>query len=321
MSHNCVIILNPALGPLRFAEKLPPSVHLFTSDDRAVLEKHLPEADVVVNAAFGGEPFRSLFPLARNVKWVHSLSAGVENILSPELIASPVPLTNGRGVFRASLAEFVIGAMLFFAKDFRRLLRNQQAGKWEPFDIELLEGKTLGIAGYGGIGQASAKLARAFGMRVIAVRRRAALSTGDPSLDAVYAPEQLEDMLAASDYVLVAAPNTPETRGMIGGPELSFLKPTAVIINVGRGPVIVETALVQALENKHIRGAALDVFDHEPLPAGHPFYSLDNVLLSPHAADHTAGWVELAVDFFAENFHRFEKGEPLQNIVDKKAGY
>lgn len=318
-STKCVIILNPSLGPLRFAEKLPPSVNLITSNDRAILEQHVPEADVLVNAAFSGEPFRSLFPLAKKVKWVHSLSAGVENILSPELVSSPVPLTNGRGVFRTSLSEFVIGAMLFFAKDFRRLVKSQEAGKWEPFDIELLEGKTLGIVGYGGIGQASAKLARAFGMRVIAARRRH--TTDDPNLDMVYAPEQLEDMLVASDYVLVAAPNTPETRGMIGEPELSFMKSTAVIINVGRGPVIVETALVQALENKHIRGAALDVFDHEPLPAGHPFYSLDNVLLSPHSADHTAGWVELAVDFLAENFRRFENGEPLQNTVDKKAGY
>src|SRR5207253_9295112 len=169
--------------------------------------------------------------------------------------------------------------------------------------------------------RATAELAHAFHMRVLAIRRRAALSQNDPNLDAVYAPGQLEEMLAASDYVLVAAPNTPETRGMIGEPELNFMKSTAVIINVGRGPVIVETALVQALENKRIRGAALDVFDHEPLPDKHPFYSLDNVLLSPHCADHTVGWVELAVDMFVENFRRFQEGQPLHNIVDKKAGY
>ncbi|MDQ2946086.1 MAG: D-2-hydroxyacid dehydrogenase [Acidobacteriota bacterium] len=317
---KCVVISNPAV-PLRIAEKLPPSVNLFMSGDRASLEQHVSDADVLVNAAFSGEPFRSLFPQGKNLKWIHSLSAGVENILSPEVIASPVPLTNGRGVFRRSLAEFAIGAMLFFAKDLRRMLRNQEAGKWEPFDIEMLEGSTLGIVGYGEIGRATAKLARAFGMRVLAMRRRASLSTDDPNLDAVYAPEQLEDMLASADYVLIAAPNTPETCGMIGEPELNYMKSTAVIINVGRGPVIVETALVQALENKRIRGAALDVFDHEPLPHGHPFYSFDNVLLSPHCADHTVGWVEMAVDLFVENFKLFEAGQPLKNIVDKKAGY
>jgi phosphoglycerate dehydrogenase-like enzyme len=230
-------------------------------------------------------------------------------------------LTNGRGVFRDSLAEFAIGAMLFFAKDLRRMVRNQEAGRWDQFDIEMLDGQTLGIVGYGEIGRATARLARAFNLRILAVRRRAALSENDPNLDSVYAPEQLEEMLAASDFVLVAAPNTPETRGMIGEPELNVMKNSAVIINVGRGPVIVESALVQALENKRIRGAALDVFDHEPLPEGHPFYSLDNVLLSPHCADHTVGWVELAVDMFVENFRRFQDGQPLHNIVDKKAGY
>jgi phosphoglycerate dehydrogenase-like enzyme len=307
-SITCVVISNPALPSLRFVEKLPPPANVLMGNTREFLDEHVPDADVLVNAAFSGEPFCTVFPLARKVKWVHSLSAGVENILSPELIASPVTLTNGRGVFRASLAEFAIGAMLFFAKDLRRMVRNQEAGRWEPFDIEMLDGQTLGIVGYGEIGRTTATLARAFNMRILALRRR------DPNL-------QLEEMLAASDYVLVAVPNTPETRGMIGEPELNSMKSTAVIINVGRGPVIVETALVQALENKRIRGAALDVFDHEPLPDGHPFYSLDNVLLSPHCADHTVGWVELAVDMFVENFQRFQNGQPLQNIVDKKAGY
>ena len=318
---KCVVISNPAVGPLRFAEKVPPSTNLLMSHDRAYLDVQMADADVLVNAAFSGEPFRSLFPHGKKLKWAHSLSAGVENILSPEVIASPVPLTNGRGVFRRSLAEFAIGAMLFFAKDLRRMLRNQQAGKWAPFDIEMLEGKTLGIVGYGEIGQATAKLARAFGMRVLAIRRRASLSTDDPNLDGVCAPEQLADMLTQADYVLIAAPNTSETRGMIGEPELNFMKDDAVIINVGRGPVIVETALVHALEHKSIRGAALDVFDHEPLPEGHPYYSFENVLLSPHCADHTVGWVEMAVDLFIENLKLFEAGQPLKNIVDKKAGY
>ena len=317
---KCVVIANPGLA-LRIPEKLPSGIDLVMSSERDVVAQAIPEAEVIANSAFGGEPFRSLFPHARKVKWVHSLSAGVENILTPELIASPVPLTNGRGVFRASLAEFAVAAMLFFSKDLRRMVRSQEAGRWDQFDVDMLAGATLGIVGYGEIGVATAQLARAFGIKVLALRRKPALSHNDPNVDAVFEPARILELLAESDYVLVAAPNTPETRGMIGEPELSSMKPTAVIINVGRGPVIVETALVEALRNKRIRGAALDVFDHEPLPAGHPFYSLDNVLLSPHTADHTVGWVELAVDLFVENMRLYQSGQPLKNVVDKKAGY
>jgi len=211
--------------------------------------------------------------------------------------------------------------MLFFAKDLRRLVRNQQAGQWKQFDIELLRGQTLGIVGYGDIGRESARLARAFGMKVMAVRRRAALSNQDPDLERTYPPEGSREMLAISDYVLVTTPLTPETRGMIGAAELAVMKPSAVIINLGRGPVIEESALVAALASKRIRGAALDVFDEEPLPEGHPFYALENVLLSPHSADHTVGWADLAMHVFIENFGRFRAGQPLLNIVDKKAGY
>ncbi len=154
-------------------------------------------------------------------------------------------------------------------------------------------------------------------MKVVATSRRGA-NMGDAQ---VYPLEQLREMLAVCDYVLIATPLTPETRGMIGEAELRAMKNSAVIINVGRGPVIVETALVEALEGRLIRGAALDVFDEEPLPEGHAFYRLDNVLLSPHSADHTVGWEELAMRIFLENFERFRTGQPLTNVVDKKAGY
>jgi phosphoglycerate dehydrogenase-like enzyme len=153
------------------------------------------------------------------------------------------------------------------------------------------------------------------------MRRRTALSSDDPILSAVYTRDRLQDMLAICDYLLAAAPHTPETHGIIGEAEIGVLKRDAVVINVGRGPVIDESALIRALEEGRIKGAALDVFEHEPLPAGHPFYRLDNVLLSPHCADHTPGWVDLAMNKFVENFHHFWKGEPLENVVDKKAGY
>ena len=128
-------------------------------------------------------------------------------------------------------------------------------------------------------------------------------------------------MIARCDYLVVAAPLTPETKGMIGAAEFAAMKPGAVVINVGRGPVIDEGAMVRALEGKRIKGAALDVFDQEPLPAGHPFYTLENVLLSPHCADHTPDWMDNAMRFFVEQFERFRKGEPLKNVVDKRLGY
>ncbi len=318
---DVVVISKPGLPHLRVLDELPDSARIIVGNSVEELAAAMPNAEVLLNSNFGKEPFRSLFPLARNLQWVHCLSAGVESMLTPELISSVVPFTNGRGVFRTSLSEWCLGAMLFFSKQIRRLVQQQDAGQWGPFDIELLEGATLGVVGYGEIGRATAKLAHAFGMKVIAVRRRTSLSQADPLLDATYPPEQLHQMLAQCDFVVVAAPNTPETKGLIGAPELARMKSTAVILNVGRGPVIVESALVDALTAGRIRGAALDVFDQEPLPAGHPFYRLKNVLLSPHSADHTADWINRAMRKFVENFRLYASGAPLENIVDKKAGY
>jgi phosphoglycerate dehydrogenase-like enzyme len=320
-SISLLAISNPALPELSRLEELQGPVDLIVSNDLEYLTARVADADVILNCAFRGDLFCTVFPLARRVRWVHSLAAGVETILCPELAASPVPLTNGRGVFRGSLAEFTITAILYFAKEVRRMIRQQQAGLWEQFDVVQTKGQTLGIVGYGEIGRASAELAKALGMKVIALRRRASLSQADPLLDAVYPPDKLRDLMAAADYVLAAAPITPETRGMIGAAELQAMKPTGVIINVGRGPVIDETALIDALREGRIAGAALDVFDEEPLAPGHPFYELENVLLSPHCADHTPGWVGLAMQQFLEEFERFRTGQPLRNVVDKQAGY
>jgi phosphoglycerate dehydrogenase-like enzyme len=247
--------------------------------------------------------------------------AGLESVLFPELVTSPVVLTNGRGVFARNLAEFALAGMLHFAKDISRMKAQQASERWEAFDVEALHGRTLGIAGYGSIGRATAERARAFGMKVLALRRHPEKCTDDPLVDCAYPPEQLNTMLAASDYVLAAAPLTSETRGLIGAAAFAAMKPTAVLINLGRGPVVVEEQLVRALREHRIRGAVLDVFDQEPLPAGHPLWSLDNVLLSPHTADHTATWLNEAMEMFIENYRRFAASEPLLNVTDKRLGY
>jgi len=302
-------------------ERLPVETRIVVGNRVEAFEEAAPVADVMLNALGPRDVFETVFRMTKCVRWVHSMSAGLENTLFPELIDSTVPLTNSRGVFSRSLGEWVTGAVLFFAKDLRRLVRSQQAGVWDRFDVVEVHGQVLGIVGYGSIGAAIAERTRPLGLRIAALRRHPERAGGDPLVDEVYGPHQLHEMLARCDYVVLATPLTPETRGMIGDAELAAMKPSAVLINVGRGPVVVEEALIRALSEKRIGGAALDVFDTEPLPDGHPFWSLDNVLLSPHCADHIPGWAEHAMELFVDNFLRFTRDEPLLNVVDKKAGY
>ena len=176
------------------------------------------------------------------------------------------------------------------------------------------------MVGYGDIGRTAARYAHGLGMKVTVLRRRPEL-TDEDIVEEVFPIERKRELLAGADYVVVATPLTPETRGLIGEEELRAMKETAVLINIGRGPVVDEAALVRALEENWIRGAALDVFDEEPLPAGHPLYALENVLLSPHCADHTPDWKERAMRLFLENFERFRNGEPLRNVVKKEQRY
>src|SRR5580704_9709727 len=263
---------------------------------------------------------RDVFHMCKDVRWVHSRSAGLDNVLFPELVASTVPLTNGSGVFSQSLGEFALGAILYFAKDFRRMIRNQEAGVWEQFDVEEIAGQTVGIVGYGDIGRAVAKRVHPMGMTVLANKRHPPESP-DPMIDQFYKTEELRQMLARCDYVVVSLPLTAETRHMISDAEFAAMKPTAVVINIGRGPVIDQAAMVRALTAGRIKGAGLDVFEQEPIPAGDPMYRLENVLLSPHCADHTADWLNQAMRFFLEQYRRFTNGEPLQNVVNKTLGY
>ena len=315
-----LVIENPASPHLAPLWRQPESVRFIVSDQLEDLEAAAPQADVVMVA---GDPqlLRAVFRKAPRLRWVHSFAAGVESYLFPELVESPVVMTNARGVFKESLAEFVMASALYFAKDLRRMLRNQEAGVWERYDVEEIGGKVMGIVGYGATGRACAQLARPFGMTLIGLRRRPERSQGDPLLDRIFGTDRLLELLALSDYVVLAAPATPATRKLIGEPEINAMKREAVLINVGRGWSVDEAALVHALEAGRIRGAALDVFETEPLPAGHAFYRLKNLLLSPHIADHTPDWQALSLLFFLENLDRFLRGQPLENIVDKHAGY
>ncbi len=316
--QNRVLVLASGDAP-QFAmlKELP---HRVCSKVDDVCKQAAKDATVILQWSGGRELLRALWPRCVNVRWVHSMAAGVDKLLFPELVDSEVPLTNGSGVFSASLGEFVVAAILFFAKDIRRMVRNQAAGVWEPFDVEEIGGKTVGILGYGDIGRAVASRVHAMGMRVVATKRHVSNLTDAP-VERFYKPEALREMIALCDYIVSTAPLTAETRHMISEAEFEVMKPTAVVINVGRGPVIDEAALLRVLLEKRIRGAGLDVFEQEPLPAGHAFYKLENVLLSPHCADHTADWQDQAMRFFLEQYARFQIGESLTNIVNKRLGY
>ena len=321
MSLTLLVLADPSASWLKLLGNLGPDVHVIVSNDVTIVRENAPRADVIVNGTSNPPLLSAAIPPAVRAKWVHSLWTGVDNVLCPEILASPLPLTNGRGVFRRPLAEWTIGAMLYFAYNMRRMIRQQQAGVWEAFTTEEIQGKTLGIVGYGGIGSTAAELARPFGVRIAALRRRPEMFQKDTIVDQSFAPAQINDLMAASDYVLLAAPLTDETRGMIGAAQIAAMKPTGVLINVGRGAVVDEPALIQALEAGKIRGVALDVFAVEPLPSTSPFYKMENVLLSPHTADHVRDFIHLAVECFLNNLRRFRANEPLLNLVDKHAGY
>src|SRR5579875_2158365 len=263
---------------------------------------------------------REAFLANPQVRWVHSRSAGLDGVLFPELVASDVPLTNGSGVFSQSLGEFALAMVLYFAKDFPRMLRNKAARRWEQFDLDEIDGQTVGIVGYGDIGRAVAKRVHAMGMKVLALKRHAPTAP-DPLIEKFYRPDELAAMLSRCDYVVASAPLTRETRHMISDAAFAAMKPNAVLVNVGRGPVVDQAALIRALEQKRIRGAGLDVFEHEPIPEDDPVWRFENVFISPQSADHTRDWLDQAMRFFLRQYGRFRNGEQLENVVDKRLGY
>jgi|SRR5271157_394436 len=317
-----LVLANPVDRLLAMLEALPEETHIAVGDSAEAFERAAAEASVVFNWSGTRALLREVLAMAPAVRWVHTRAAGLDDLLSPELVAHPAVLTNASGVFSPSLGEWVLGAILYFAKDFRRLVRNQAAGVWQPFDVPFVEGQTVGIVGYGDIGRAVAARVRAMGMRVLALKRHAPPpGHRDPLAERIYPAGSRSEMLAQCDYVVIAAPLTPETRGLMGAAEFAAMKRDAVLVNVGRGPVVDEAALIEALSRGLLKGAALDVFDREPLPAGHAFYRLENVLLSPHSADHTPDWLQRAMRQFLDQFERFRKGQPLANVVDKKLGY
>ena len=315
------VLGDPAEPTLKRLAELGPGIRIKAGRSAEELLPELAEARVLFNWFGAREQVEGIMAAAPHLEWIHARYAGLDRLLFPALIESPIPLTNGTGVFSQSLGEFVMLGALYFAKQVPRMLKSKGSGHWDTFAVHEISKQTMGIVGHGDIGRAAAWRAKALGMRVLALRRNPAPRPGDEHVDRVYATPGLRAMLPECDYVVVTAPLTPETHHMISKPEFAAMKRSAVVMNVGRGPVIDEAALVEALQSGQIAGAALDVFEVEPLPHESPLWTMDNVLISFHTADHTADWLDDAATFFIEQFARWRQGEPLKNLVDKRAGY
>jgi phosphoglycerate dehydrogenase-like enzyme len=265
------------------------------------------DAEIYISSGFPPELLRA----AHKLKWVHTGAAGVGSLLYPEMLASDVVLTNAAGIHADPMAETVLAMMLFFARGLDFAIHAQARGEWDQSAFETtaspvreLSDSTLGIIGHGGIGRSVRKLAEAFGMNILATRKH-----------------DIDTIVSEADYVLLSVPATRETQALIGAREIALMKPRAVLINVARGNVLDEGALIDALERGAIRGAALDVFGQEPLPRDSALWRLPNLLLLPHVSATSPRFWERHASLIVDNIGRYLRGEPLRNVVDKTRGY
>ncbi|MGI8550566.1 MAG: D-2-hydroxyacid dehydrogenase [Dehalococcoidia bacterium] len=254
-----------------------------------------------------------------SLRWLQLLTAGADE-LPDQALLERVPVTTIREVRARPVAEYAMLLLLAFAKRLDGSLVLKRTKQWERLQAMELRGRTVGIIGLGAIGSETAQLAKAFGLRVLAIRRTPEAGAG-VDVDKVLAREQLADLLGASDFVVLTAPSTPETYHLIGEAELRAMQRHAVLINVARGALVDEKALIQALAKGWIAGAGLDVFEEEPLSPSSPLYTMDNVLVSCHSAGTTDQFAERVLPVLADNFRRFLAGQPLRNQVDPRRGY
>ncbi len=283
------------------------------------LVEALDGADVVFAYDFLSTALADAWHAAGSVQWVHIAATGVDPLMTPEVRASDILLTNSRGVFDGAIAEYVLGQILSFAKDFPGSLRLQQERTWRHRESERVAGTHALVVGTGLIGRAIARLLRAAGLEVSGAGRRE--RSGDPDFGDVVGTDGLHDALGRADWVVAIAPLTEGTKGMFDASAFAAMRAHARFINVGRGELVVTDDLVDALRSERIAGAALDVFDVEPLPQEHPLWALPQVMVTPHNSGDFVGWRDALTTLFADNFARWVQGRPLDNVVDKSLGY
>lgn len=304
--------------PLELRERLQAGikgdVDLVFAENKENTKQEISNAEILF-----GSLNPELFKLGKKLRWVQAPFAGQEGHLFPEFIESDILLTNVAGIYNEEIADHVYALILAFTRQIPRFTRNQAKRYWEPssgFKVDYLAGKTLGIIGLGGIGGEVAKRAPGFGMRVVATRAHPERPKPD-YVDKVWGPNGLSHLLSESDFAVICTPETPRTRQMIGSKELRTMKRTAYIINIGRGAVVDLTALTEALKDGVIAGAGLDVFEIEPLPAGHPLWEMENVIITPHMASNTNIYQARRIDRFVDNLSRYLQGKQLEGVVDK----
>lgn len=303
--------------------------------DAEAMESHLADCDVMLAYAIP----RDLVARAPRLKWLHCMAAGLDYVLRTGMFDhSKVVLTNTSGAQATMIGEYILMAMLACAHKYHTSIRAQSRHEWMGLgyffaNTDTLRGKTAGIVGYGPIGREAARLAQAFGMEVLALKRDPAMhadprfglpGVGDPQGRIPrrwFGPEQRAELIALSDFIVVTLPLTSETRGFLGAHEFAAARPTACLVNVGRGEVMDQDALVAALADKRLAAAALDVMVPEPLPPDHPLWDMENVILTPHSSGPNVRYQEDCCRIFAENLRRFLGGRELLNVVDVKRGY
>jgi D-2-hydroxyacid dehydrogenase (NADP+) len=298
---------------------ISPRLTLVTAEQLAERPGWLAEAEVLYTHRIAPERVAA----APQLKWIQTLGAGVEWLLTPELRRrETLIVTNASGIHAQPIAEHVFGFVLMFARQLHRAGRQQAARNWDSVELRdrvtTLSGATLGIVGLGAIGLRIAQIAHAFGMRVTALKRTASPA---PGVERVFGPGQLVPFLKEAEYVINTLPLTDQTQGLFGAAQFAAMRSDAIFVNIGRGATVQTDALVNALKSGSIAGAALDVADPEPLPADHPLWSLDNVILTPHYSGAHPGYVQRASAIFLENLAAYLAGGQLANVVDKLAGY
>jgi len=280
-------------------------------------EAEVAEAIAVADVVLGSVAFPApLLARAERLKWIQVTGAGVDAFLSQGEIPDSVVLTRADLSFGDRIAEYVIGHLLALTQRVPETYRLQAGRRWEPLTVELVAGRTMGVAGTGSIGRAVAQRARGMGMRTVGLSRS---GRAHGEFDACLGVESLRDFLGDLDVLVLCLPLTPETRGMLGGNQFAAMKPSAILVNTSRGAIVDEEALVDALRQRRIRAAILDVFSEEPLPASSPLWTMDNVTVTSHQSGlNVPGEV---ADFFLDNLARFLAGQPLRGLVDPRRGY
>lgn len=292
-----------------------PNVRVVSAGDAVSLDHHIPEADILLAPRFPIEAFEK----ARRLRWFQCSSAGVDSILPVRDRIDELIVTNARGMQGEIIADFVMACITMLHWDFPQFARDQARREWHPRKIAPLAERTLGVIGLGSIGAVIARRGKSAGMTVIGSKRD--ITEAIAGVDKLYPAHDLAQLLRASDFVVLALPYLPETAGLIGRNEFELMRNTAYLVNVARGSVVVESDLVDALRAGTIAGAALDVFEREPLPGDSPLWSISNVIVSPHVAGNPTDYVSRIFEIFSDNLQRFLQKKPLRNVVDVKRGY